>query len=235
MEQHLFYSTEIEGNLCTLPREESHHCVRVLRRTTGDTVRITDGMGHLFEGSLLNEDPKKTLVKLTHELEAEKRRTYRLHIAIAPTKNINRFEWFVEKATEIGIDEITPILCQHSERKSINTERLHKILVAAAKQSEKSLFPVLNEMIPLEVILKVSTEQQKFIAYLDQQNKATLKTKYSQDSDVLILIGPEGDFNREEVEMARETGFEIVSLGDYRLRTETAGLVACQSVALLNE
>jgi 16S rRNA (uracil1498-N3)-methyltransferase len=235
VEQHLFYSPGAGGPACFLPPDESRHAIKVLRMKQGDGILLTDGLGNFYEGEIAGEDPKNTRVVVKREFGDDKQRNYRLHIAIAPTKNISRFEWFLEKATEIGIDEITPVLCDHSERRVIKKERLLKIIVAAAKQSFKPLFPVLNDLKPLQEVLSNNAEEEKFLAWLDREDPIHLKTKYSKGNNVLILVGPEGDFSEEEINQAKKNGFVTVSLGDYRLRTETAGVVACHAIAMLNQ
>ena len=160
---------------------------------------------------------------------------YHLHIAIAPTKNMDRLEWFVEKATEIGISEITPLLCRYSERKVVKLERINKIIVSAMKQSKKSLLPQLNEMISFnDFIKKCEGHDNCFIAHCYNQNKQSLSQLYLKGNDATIVIGPEGDFSEEEVESALKNGFSPITLGESRLRTETAGIVACHTIQLLN-
>ncbi len=234
MEKHLFYVPEINTPESVLPEDESRHCVKVLRLRQGDEVFITNGKGKLYSGELMNEDPRGARVNIIEEYRARPERKYHLHVAIAPTKNISRFEWFLEKCTEIGIDEITPVLCENSERKIIKPGRLEKIIVAAAKQSLTATFPRLNEARNLSELLNTDLRGDNFIAYLSDKS-SPLKTKYQKGSDVLILIGPEGDFTENEVERAVKNNFEPVTLGHGRLRTETAGVVACHTLALINE
>lgn len=234
MEKHLFYVPEITSPESVLPEDESRHCVKVLRLTQRDEILITDGKGKLFRGELMNEDLREARVSIIEEFRGRPERKYHLHVAIAPTKNISRFEWFLEKCTEIGIDEITPVLCENSERKIIKPGRLEKIIVAAAKQSLTATFPRLNEAKNLFELLSADHRGEKFIAYLSDES-SPLKTKYQKGSDVLILVGPEGDFTENEVERAVKNDFEPVTLGQGRLRTETAGVVACHTIALLNE
>jgi len=235
METHLYYSNTIHAGEAVLPAEESRHCIKVLRQTTGDEILVTDGKGTLYRCRLINEDPRKTLVGIISEEKDSSSRDYKLHIGIAPTKNISRLEWFLEKCTEIGIDTITPVICEHSERKIVKKDRMERIILSAAKQSFKPTFPLINNSVPFNDILKFAGTDEKYIAYLDPQNKDSLKSKYSGGKDVLILVGPEGDFSEKEVYMAREAGFTPVTLGPYRLRTETAGVVACHTVSILNQ
>lgn len=225
--------------LC-LGEEESQHCVQVLRAQTGDEIDITDGLGKLYRAQITNPNRKHCEVRIIDELQPEPLHVGHVHIAIAPTKNIDRFEWFVEKATEMGVDEITPLLCRFSERRVINLERLNRVLVAAAKQSLKTTYPKLNPLTRLEDFIPQSTAEDCFIAHCEGGYAATgdkhaLQQCLTRGHSVLILIGPEGDFSSEEIQLALQAGFLPVSLGKARLRTETAGLVACHTALLINE
>lgn len=231
---HLFYTPEISSHIYTLEEQESKHCIRVLRLKKGDVVHLTDGKGNLFESRIIQDNPKKCIVEVTDVRKEVGKRDFSLHIAIAPTKNIARTEWFVEKATEIGIEEITPVICHHSERKIVKTERLNKVITAAVKQSLKAYHPMLNETVKFKEFVKRGFKGQKFIAYISDKYNETLSGLYKPGSDAVILIGPEGDFSEKEVEMAIDNGFKPITLGKSRLRTETAALVACHSIELLN-
>lgn len=233
-QMHIFYAPDIAGNTYTLPEEESKHCIRVLRLNIGDEITLIDGKGNLFTASIANPNPKRCEVIVTDVKTEFGKRNFYLHIAIAPTKNIERLEWFLEKATEIGIDEITPILCDRSERKLVNNDRLEKIIVSAVKQSIKAYVPKLNEMISLKQFLNQHIEGQKFIAHCNSWDLPHLKNNLQLSSKVTILIGPEGDFTPSEVEQSMSKGYEEISLGTSRLRTETAGVVACHTVSLIN-
>ncbi len=230
----LFYAHELKGDLHTLEEQESKHIIRVLRMKCGDTIMLTDGAGKMCTGELVNEDPRRCEVRIKEVQEDFGKRCFQLHVAIAPTKNINRFEWFLEKATEIGIDEITPLICSRSERKVIKTERLYKVITAAMKQSVKAYLPLLNEATSFKEFVTAKHDGQKFIAYVEEGEHPSLKSLYNVPGDATILIGPEGDFSPEEVELARENGFDVVSLGNSRLRTETAGVVAVHTLTLMN-
>lgn len=234
MERHLFYVPDIEHPETVMPPDESRHCIKVLRLKAGNDLYITNGKGGLYACTLLNEDPKKAMIKINEDFESRPERDYKLHIAIAPTKNISRLEWFLEKCTEIGIDEITPLLCKNSERRTVKPERLEKIIIAAAKQSLTACFPRVNEAVKFNDFIEKAISSQKFIAYLDNSS-SPLKTKYEAGKDVLIVVGPEGDFTGNEIKKAVEQGFLPVTLGPGRLRTETAGVVACTTIAVLNE
>lgn len=228
---HIFYVSNI--STCLLSEEESLHAVKVLRLQAGDAIVVVDGTGGYHQASITLPHPKHCAFEITKSIYDYGKRNYRLHIAIAPTKNIERFEWFIEKAVEIGIDTITPVLCRYSERKIIKTERLEKIIVSAAKQSIKAYFPVLNPLCTFDELLKQHTSKVKFIAHCYPGEKALLKDLISGQDDILLLVGPEGDFSSEEVEKALQHGFQPVSLGESRLRTETAGVVACAMVGVV--
>lgn len=231
----VFYIGEIQGNSALLNQEESKHCIRVLRMQKGDHVLLMNGKGSIFEAHLEIPDPKGCKLSIIQEVTTPVNRTYRLTVAIAPTKSIDRFEWFLEKSTEIGIDRIIPLICQHSERREIKTERLEKILVAAIKQSGQPLLPELTKPVPFKVLMNQNFEGDKFIAHCEVSEKNPFKNEIIPGKNVLILIGPEGDFDPAEINLAVESGFRPVSLGDSRLRTETAGLVACHTVCLVNQ
>lgn len=233
----LFFNSEINENTqqFTFDKTESRHIVRVLRKKEGDTVFITNGNGQLFTSEVLLANDKKCLVKITHTKSQEKSWDYYLHIAIAPTKLNDRFEWFLEKATEIGIDEITPIICDHSERKVLKIDRMEKIIHSAAKQSLKYHFPILNEPITFKEFINLSHEGELFIAHCEETDKRSLKNELKPNQDITLLIGPEGDFSIKEIEQSLVHNFIPVSLGQSRLRTETAGIVAVHSVAFVNE
>ena len=209
--------------------------MRVLRLQAGDELEVVDGAGGYYFAVVTNPHPKHCEFQIKETITEYGKRDYRLHIAIAPTKNIERLEWFIEKCTEIGVDEITPILCRFSERKIIKPERLEKIIVSAAKQSLKAYFPILNPMCSFRDFIQQTTVSQKFIAHCYEQDKQLLQQVYQKSSDAVILIGPEGDFSPEEVQAAIQHQFQPVSLGSSRLRTETAGIAACHTVALMNE
>jgi len=231
----LFYAPNISGNTFTLNEEESKHCIRVLRLNVGDEITLIDGKGGLFKTRIVNPEPKRCQVEIVETFKEFEKRNHYLHIAIAPTKNIERFEWFLEKATEIGIDEITPLLCEHSERKVINNERLEKIIVSAIKQSIKAYLPKLNELTTFKQFIQNKQSGNIFIAHCNTNGLSHLKNELASDQATTILIGPEGDFSPEEVNNALQAGFKEISLGKSRLRTETAGIVACSIVNIVKE
>lgn len=227
----LFFTPAIENQQAILDEEESAHAVRVLRMKDGDEIFFTDGNGNFYTGSIQNAHPKKTVVSV-NKTEHSGRPAYSLHVAIAPTKSIDRLEWFLEKATEIGIDEITPLICRRSERREVKTARLNKVLVSAMKQSLKSYLPKLNEPASFEKFTSVFSSSEKFICSQDADSH--LKNVLSKSTGSIVLIGPEGDFTDDELLLAGQNNYLKVNLGATRLRTETAGVVACSIVSLLN-
>lgn len=229
----LFYISGIEGNSCVLSEEESWHCMKVLRAKEGDAIHLTNGAGNFYQGQLIKIHQKGCLVKIS-SVQQITPPDWHLHIALAPTKNIDRFEWFLEKATEIGIDEITPLFCEHSEREIVKLPRLEKVLVSAMKQSLKAWLPKLNEPYRFQDLINKEFSGQKFIGYCETGNESELHNIYLPGTNALILIGPEGDFSKHEIEIAVKSNFVPVSLGPARLRTETAGVVACHTIGLVN-
>jgi len=226
----LFYLENPKDEII-LSAEESKHATKVLRKKEGDILNFTDGKGYFYKAKITVADTRKCRLQVVSSEQKEKQHNYHLHIAIAPTKNMDRFEWFLEKATEIGIDEITPIICRRSERKVIKTERCNRILLSAMKQSLKFHLPKLNEAISLNDFIKQDFEGTKYIAHCEEGNKTELKEK-KKEKRTLILIGPEGDFFPTEIEMALQNQFKAVSLGTSRMRTETAGIIAAHTINL---
>lgn len=222
---HVFYTPDI-ANTQELPEEEAGHCLRVLRLGVGDEVMLTDGKGFFYQAVIAAATQKRCMVKLISKTEQEPFWNGHLHLVLAPTKNMDRMEWLAEKATEIGFDELTFLNCRFSERKVIKTDRIEKIVVSAVKQSLKARKPVVNEMMDFRKFMERDFPGQKFIAHCYEGEKPLLKDVLQPDEDAVVLIGPEGDFSPEEVALATEKGFQAVSLGKSRLRTETAALVA---------
>ncbi|MDR1544117.1 MAG: 16S rRNA (uracil(1498)-N(3))-methyltransferase [Prevotellaceae bacterium] len=218
----------------TLSPEESFHCAKVLRMRQGEEVQIIDGKGTLFNAKIAVSNSKKTLVEIISAIENFEKRDYFLHIAIAPTKNIDRFEWFIEKAVEIGVDCITPLNCRFSERKVVKMERLEKIVVSAAKQSLKAFLPKINPITDFADFIVQTTENQRFIAHCYPTPKFPLFEICIPKKGALVMIGAEGDFSEQEIQTAENQGFKSVSLGAGRLRTETAGVVAVNTISILN-
>lgn len=233
----LFYNPTIDETTKTVifDKLESRHIVKVLRKNQGDVLQITNGVGFLFDAKITIASDKKCVAEIIKSEAKPKQWNYELHVAIAPTKNNDRFEWFLEKATEIGIDEITPIICQNSERKVVKLDRFEKIIQAAMKQSLKFTLPKLNEPVKFTDFLEQKFEGKICIAHCEDFNKNYLKQIVKNDEKITILIGPEGDFSIQEIELALAKNCIPVSLGESRLRTETAGLVATHSVSFLNQ
>jgi len=233
----LFYDTHIHPNdtQFTFDKTESRHIIRVLRKKEDDTLFITNGQGYLFTSKISIANDKRCTVIIAKAELFEAPLTYKLHIVIAPTKNNQRLEWFLEKATEIGVSKITPIICDNSERKIIKKERLEKVLISAMKQSKRYYLPILNEAIPFKKFIVKEQNGLKFIAHCEETDKKTLKKQLEKQKEVTILIGPEGDFSLNEISLALANNYQAVSLGASRLRTETAGIVAAHSVAFINE
>lgn len=232
---HIFYTPDISADVYQLNEDESKHCAKVLRLKINDEVNLVDGKGGLYLAKIIDDNPKKTVLSiLNHQTQYTKRNHY-LHIAVAPTKNIERFEWFLEKATEIGIDEITPIICEHSERREIKTERSNKIITAAVKQSLKAYHPQLNPAISFTNFVKTTLADSKYIAHCQQGNNHSLESQFIKYQKYLILIGPEGDFSPSEIITALQNGYCAINLGNSRLRTETAALAACFEINYLNK
>lgn len=229
----LFYTQKIENGFAVLEEEEAQHLFHVLRKKAGDTIRLTDGKGRFYEADIADAGKRQVLARILSVTEVPPLRKARLHVAIAPTKQMERIEWFLEKATEIGIEEITPILCRRSERDSVRADRLEKILVSAMKQSLRATLPLLHPLTRFDDFVKNTPGAQKFIAWCASEPLPHLKEALRPDQDAVIMIGPEGDFSPEEVQLAYARDFRGVSLGQARLRTETAGLLAVNVFELL--
>ncbi|WP_272150382.1 16S rRNA (uracil(1498)-N(3))-methyltransferase [Tenacibaculum aiptasiae] len=234
----LFFNPNITPDTkeITFEKEESRHIVRVLRKKEGDILHITNGNGYLFFAEIIIPNDKKCLATIIKKEEKTNHRNYYLHVAIAPTKNNDRLEWFLEKATEIGIDEITPIICDNSERKVVKTERLSKIIQSAMKQSLQFTLPKLNTPVKFSEFIKSDFSEQTFIAHCEENTeKVFLKNIVKPNSKYTILIGPEGDFSTKEIDSCLYKNFTPISLGENRLRTETAGLSVVQNIAFIHQ
>ncbi len=222
---HTFFSHDITTRDVRLDPVESSHAIRVLRLSSGDTIRVLDGQGNIYTGIIKDPNPRKVVVRITNHHSLSQRATYYLHIAIAPPKNINRFEFFLEKAIETGIDEITPLQCEHSERNKIRIDRLEKIAISAMKQSGQPFLPRINHMVPFVSFVRQNFSGDRFIAHCCLHEKATRHFYHAiKKNHLLLLIGPEGDFSRKELDLAVENNYFPVSLGHTKLRTETAGI-----------
>ena len=232
----LFYNENISENDVnfSFDKDESRHIAKVLRKKPGDILHITNGKGWLFTAEITIAAQKNCVVSIISKSLHPKRK-FNLHLAVAPTKMNDRFEWFLEKATEIGVETITPIICDHSERKVVKTERFEKIIQSAMKQSLQYYLPKLNPPVAFKDFINQHFTDQIFIAHCEETDKKSLKSQLEQKMDCTILIGPEGDFSVKEIEMALQHHFIPVTLGETRLRTETAAIAACHSVAFLNE
>lgn len=231
----VFYLPTAQLGTISFPEEESKHIVKVLRMKEGDRFFVTDGNGSLYDAELVDAHPKRAAAELSNQRQGYDIRDFKVSIAIAPTKLNERTEWFLEKATEIGIDEVKLFASYHSERRTANVERFKKIIVAAMKQSVKSKMPVIEDIVAFDKLVRQNYDGQKFIAWIDDDVTEQLCDLYRKGENALVLIGPEGDFSKEEVALAKENGFVPVSLGKARLRTETAAVVACHTIQLINQ
>lgn len=232
---HVFYTPDITVADYVLNEEESRHCMKVLRLVIGDVVHLIDGRGGLYEAEIISESKRNVSLRVLSTKKEYQKRNHRLHIAVAPTKNIDRLEWFLEKATEIGIDEISPVICDRSERKIVKEDRLNKVITSAVKQSLQAYHPLLNEAVALKELIVNSKADYKMIAHcIDGEARNFISQITEPGKSYLILIGPEGDFTPAEIELALQNDFKPLTLGNTRLRTETAALAACFEVNYLN-
>jgi 16S rRNA (uracil1498-N3)-methyltransferase len=232
----IFYAPGITGNSWILDEKESKHCIRVLRMNEGSPVKLIDGNGNLYEGIITKADYKKCEIGIKNIIRDFEKRSYRLHIAISPLKNPDRFEWFIEKSVELGIDEITPLICRNTEKPGIKPERINNIIISAMKQSLKAGITIQNALESFDEFIRKDHKGIKLIAHCDaSKDRSKIGDVYSCGNDAVILIGPEGDFSEDEIEKAVVAGFVPVHLGNSRLRTETAGVAACHSIYFLNQ
>jgi 16S rRNA (uracil1498-N3)-methyltransferase len=232
----IFYAPDIIGNTYTLDEKESKHLIRVLRMKRGADVRLIDGKGNLYEGVIREADQNKCTLDIKGVIRDFEKRNYRLHIAISPLKNPERFEWFVEKSVEIGIDEITPLICRNTEKPGIRAERVNNLIISAMKQSLKASKTILNEPCNFRDFISMKSDSIRLIAHCnDSLKKRGVSNVYTKGGNAIILIGPEGDFTNEEIDSAVKNEFIPVHLGTSRLRTETAGIAACHSVYFINQ
>lgn len=233
--QLFYYPLYKNDKTITLDKEESAHIAKVLRYKEGQTIYITDGKGLIMQAKILQTDAKHCIVEIIDKQEKYQKRDYYIHLAIAPTKNINRMEWLIEKAVEIGIDEITPLITEHSERKFINSERLEKIIISAMKQSIKSVKPKLNPITKFYEFIVKAKEEKKYLCCCSDNEKILIKKDYKPKQSTLIMIGPEGDFSQKEIDLSKKYNFTLITLGSMRLRTETAALYAIANIHFLNQ
>jgi 16S rRNA (uracil1498-N3)-methyltransferase len=236
LEMQIFYSSDIDGKEFILDRNESKHLVRVLRMKKGSPVKLTDGKGNLYDGIISEPDPAGCIIEITNTIRNFEKKDYRLHIAISPLKNPERFEWFIEKSVEIGIDEITPLLCKNTEKTGVKTERINNLVISAMKQSLKAWKTKINQPVSFGDFIYSRPSDKCLIAHCNNEiNRVRIADAYSHGENALVLIGPEGDFTEEEIKNAIKSGFLSIHLGNSRLRTETAGLAACHSIYLINQ
>jgi 16S rRNA (uracil1498-N3)-methyltransferase len=232
----IFYAPDLTGDLYFLDENESRHCIKVLRMGKGSPVKLIDGKGNLYEGIIRDADPKKCTISITGSFPGFEKRDYHLHIAISPLKNPDRFEWFVEKSVEIGVDEITPLICHNTEKTGIRADRINNLIISAMKQSLKATGTTLNPVRSFSDLISDKGKEKRIIAHCNGSvERRKISDIIAAKEDVLILIGPEGDFTEEEVRKATGSGFFSVHLGRSRLRTETAGVAACHSVYFINQ
>ncbi len=232
----VFYAPDISGNSFVLDENESRHCVKVLRLGKSDVVKLIDGKGNLYEGVIIEPNPKACVINISNVIKDYQQRPYRLHLAVSPLKNPERFDWLVEKCVEIGVDEITPVICNKTEKMSIRKERVESIIISAMKQSLKATLTVLNPVTYFSEIISQNRSGPKLIAHCsDEYERESIMQAYRGEKEILFLIGPEGDFTGDEIQKAVSKGFVSVHLGTSRLRTETAAIAACLSIYLLNQ
>ncbi|PWJ38609.1 16S rRNA (uracil(1498)-N(3))-methyltransferase [Sediminitomix flava] len=232
----IFYEPSLSPEQTTihLNQDDSKHAIKVLRLKNGDEVLLTDGKGYFYESVISDSNPKKCLLEIVKVEKQEKNQSYSVHIAIAPTKNMDRIEYFVEKAAEFGIDQITFFTSKNSERKVLKVDRIERILVSAIKQSKKAYLPIISELQPFEACLKNIQESERFIAYVPENPEHHFFKELPKSTESIIFVGPEGGFTPEEIELAKSYNVKPVSLGNSRLRTETAGIASCQIIHLKN-
>ncbi|MFT2007709.1 16S rRNA (uracil(1498)-N(3))-methyltransferase [Pontibacter sp. 13R65] len=232
---HLFYTPDIAGETYTLPEEESKHCTRVLRLQQGDTVYLVDGKGGLYTSIIQDAHAKRCQLQIIDKQLEYGKLPYVAQIAVAPTKNIDRIEWFVEKAVEVGVSEIYFLECEHSERRNLRLDRLEKIAVSAMKQSQKGYLPLLHDIMPVKKFMQQCSPEHTYIAHLEEDATKSIKDYYKPGKPHCIMIGPEGDFSEQEIALAYQTRIRPVTLGNSRLRTETAAFVACHTLHILHD
>jgi 16S rRNA (uracil1498-N3)-methyltransferase len=232
----IFYAPDITGNTYTLDEKESKHLIRVLRMTKGADVRLIDGRGNMYVGIISDPDQNRCAIDITEKIADFEKRNYKFHIAISPLKNPERFEWFIEKSVEIGIDEITPLICRNTEKPGIKSERVKNIIISAMKQSLKATKTILNEPCNFKEFIGMKSDAICMIAHCDDsRTRRRVSDVYTKGRNAIILIGPEGDFTREEIDSAVNGEFIPVHLGTSRLRTETAGIAVCHSIYFMNQ
>jgi 16S rRNA (uracil1498-N3)-methyltransferase len=232
----IFYAPDITGTMYTLDEKESRHLIRVLRMTKGDEVRLIDGRGNLYPGIISDPDQNRCKIEITGSIKDFEKRSYSLHIAISPLKNPERFEWFVEKSVELGVDEITPLICSKTEKPGIKTERINNLIISAMKQSLKANKTSFHSPCSFNDFISTGKSEIQMIAHCHEPLlRHRISDVYSKNKSAIILIGPEGDFTKEEIDAATKRNYLPVHLGPSRLRTETAGVAACHSIYFINQ
>lgn len=231
----LFFSRKIDDHSIVLTDDEAKHCTKVLRKVVGDEIHVIDGNGNLYMAKIVSVGKRDCVCEIVSKTERFGSHNYYVRMCVAPTKNIDRFEFFVEKAVEIGVDEIVPICCENSERKVVKQDRIERIVLSAMKQSYKAQMPVISEMTDVKEILSTAFSGKKCIAHCEEQQKQLLRDVVVKGEEITILIGPEGDFSIKEIELATQNGWLPISLGESRLRTETAAIAAVHTVEVMNE
>lgn len=232
----IYYCSNQQDDLLWFDPEESHHIIRVMRYKKGQAIHVTDGRGSLYEAALITDDPRKCNARILKCIQREEKTSNGLHVAVSPVKNPSRFEWFVEKATEIGINRITPMLCNHTEKSRLNADRLRKIAISAMKQSQRLWLPEIEPLRSFDEVVKETPAGEGYIAWVDEShNQILFKDAYKPGTNATVLIGPEGDFTEKEIRAALNSGFMPISLGKYRLRTETAALLVCCIYHFINQ
>jgi 16S rRNA (uracil1498-N3)-methyltransferase len=233
---HIFFAPDITDKYYSLDEKESRHCVKVLRMKKGTIVNLIDGRGSLFEGVIQEPDSRRCIIEITSVTNDFEKRDYSLHIAISPLKNMERFEWFIEKSVEIGVDEITPVICSRTEKPGIKSERIKGLIISAMKQSLKTRLTLLQDPVNFEEFINYVNSESLMIAHCSNDiDRKSIKDTYKKGEDTVILIGPEGDFTNDEISLALRNGYKSVHLGKSRLRSETAGVAACHSIYFLNQ
>ena len=229
----VFYCTEIQGNTICLTGDDARHCAKVLRKRPGDSILLTDGCGTLAQATLTHVSPTDCVAEVA-ERKLVPLRSISLHLAVAPTKNADRMEWLVEKAVELGVERISFIICDHSERRKIDLDRMRRIAIAALKQSQTAWLPALQVIAFSDFVHQAALPARRYVAWCDDQNTAQLVDETWCDEEVLLLIGPEGDFSTEEIGICKSLNYKEIKLGSRRLRTETAALYGCFTIAAKN-
>lgn len=233
---HIFFAPDLNGKYYSLDEKESRHCIKVLRMKKGTVVQLIDGKGFFYEGIIKEPDSRRCIIEISSKSIDPAKRNYSIHIAISPLKNMERFEWFIEKSVEIGLDEITPVICERTEKRGIKSERVKGLIISAMKQSLKTKLTLLHDPVTFDEFIDSVSGESLMIAHCHNDiDRKSIKDAYKKGEDTVILIGPEGDFTNDEISLALRNGYKSVHLGKSRLRSETAGVAACHSIYFLNQ